>query len=1158
MRKHFLILMLLALLPLASFAAPFSVGGEVVYAIRAIANGDLVYNKSDYSQTVWQIQYQLEPNGSWNNLNSGYTLSYYATQNAVNPIPTNADPATPITEAGDYWIGLSGTTTEVVGDLDASKRFKFTIAQAPLNITVNNGQKDYGDDFPAWTWEVADGTQFAPGDSKMNVAVNIVATPQQGDNLDWGGEHTFASVTATEATGNYAVTVTNAATLKLNVKKAKLVIAVGPAYGQANYLFTKKYYELEDALTVDYDPGVVTASGQRGTDNPALVLPTSGKISYTYNLAGHRDADANADTNGNLFSTAANANTDYEITFSGITLGETDARNYDIVYEKRIVCIKQIEITTGGQNNPFTFTKGNINFTYTGAKQEPTAHKITYKWGTGNNDKIELVKGQDYDFSYILSSEPADPIQATDDPTTDNVEAKYAVKVVKATGTGSKKNFIVDNSGIAIADFDFPIKKKELTILVNPQSKEYIGQAAAPTFTPAFTINGFVAADASKTVTGLGVEPVLVYNAQEQPVNPNPNELSANVGKYYQQVATSNQSKLTWTEGQTQKEELITKNYYINKLTAGYFEITPKTLTVTLTDDKTITFGETLPVEATLSANTDYAAMVTISGNIQNELNGIKGNLSLGLKKQSTTGENPQPIPNNEYYNEAKTYDDCWVITYDADAQTGRPTGEYLKNYTIASASVLAKDFIMGKAGFTMMAVGTQKEYDAQAATAANLSYIAYAGAKTVTIPSTVTVAYEFQKGNGWTDEFPTSVGTYTYRVKANEAYAPADYDGKKIQYPTATFEITKKVVKVKVSELTLHVGDDAAILNKYAKVTMPTAGKQTLGNDKLSLVYSFTNAVTGSATYWNANKLAQETDANGIAAAITVRLANATDDPGVDLLQNGNYTLEALDAADLGKLIISGRAISTFDLAEGTNYVNQLVAATTATDAEHTIDVRFKNTLYTIPAGQWRTLVLPFDITPLDFCNMVGVNQYAIFNKLTSADATTNVVRFSLEQQLLPANTPFLVKAPKDIVLDGVEFANRNIEYVETPTSTVSQAKFIGSYVDVNGIEGGSNKMWWKNSVGNFVVATDGGVAVAFPNYAFHAYLELDPNFNASEARIFVQEADGSTTAINAVTGEQQNFAKGAWYTINGMKVNGVPTEKGIYIQNGKKVVIK
>lgn len=31
-----------------------------------------------------------------------------------------------------------------------------------------------------------------------------------------------------------------------------------------------------------------------------------------------------------------------------------------------------------------------------------------------------------------------------------------------------------------------------------------------------------------------------------------------------------------------------------------------------------------------------------------------------------------------------------------------------------------------------------------------------------------------------------------------------------------------------------------------------------------------------------------------------------------------------------------------------------------------------------------------------------------------------------------------------------------------------------------------------------------------------------------------------------------------GAWYTLDGRKLNGMPTVKGMYINNGKKVVIK
>ena len=1139
MRKHFLLLFLMALLPLAGWAeGELAVGGHEVYAIKAIANGDMVYNKSDYSQTAWQIKYQIAENGAWLDLTSGYEVSYYPSTEG-----TAAEIDDPIVDAGDYYISIKAAnqSTTCTGTLPAAKRFKFTIAQAPLNITIADGVKNYGDATPDWQWEVAEGTQFAPGDNKTNVAINIVATAQEGDNLNWGGTHHYASVTATEANGNYKVTVVNAADVTLTVNKAKLIFKVGPAYGDNGYLFTKDYYSLEESLKVAYE-GNVTFTGARGGDIITPVLPTDGKVSYTYELATDRTAAANATTAGVLFDTDdEHAYDGYKITFSGISLSANDAKNYDIDYENRIVVVKQIAIVPTATNAKFVYTPGEIDFTYTGAKQEPTAHAITYQWGDNATKKITLTKGVDYDFAYTLGGNAADPINATDDPTTVDVEAKYAVKVIAATGTGSKKNFTVAEGGVAIASFDFPIKKKQLDILVNPKSKEY--NATVQTFDKAYTINGWVNADASKTVTGLDVEPVPTEVADE-------NTVKAAAGKYYQQVKISDNSKLTWTEGETAKEQLITLNYWVNKLTAGYFEVTPKAMSVTVKANKTITFGAALPTDETLNTSEAIANLVTISGNINSDLANIKAALTLGLKKQYDAQQ--QAIAPATYYNEAKTYTGCWVVTYATDANNV-PTNETLKNYTI---TVTNKDFIIGKAGFTMMAIGGEKEYNAQALTAADFSYVAYAGTSAVEIPEGVTVTYEVLDETGeeptWTTTFPTNVGVYTYRVKANTAYAPSDYDGNNIQCPTATFEIKKKTIKISVDNVTLHVGDDAAILNKYATFQTKTNGFKPFGNDKLSVVFSFAEAVTTSDTYYDATtkKLKAATE-NPINNAITVRLA--TEDDDVDLLQNGNYEI-AEGGVTLGKLTIVPGVIVTCDVTDA-----DIADLYEDLDGEEGINVRFKNTQYTIPAGEWRTLVLPFDITPLEFCNMLGVQQYAIFNKLTSANAETNVVRFSLEQELLPANTPFLVKAPKKIVLDDVEFVGRDFDYEETPTAIVPQAKFIGSYVDVLNIEGGANKMWWSNSEKNFVKATKGGQPKSFPNYCFHAYLHLDESFAPdADVRIYVEEADGTVTAINSINADGIAVPAEGWYNLNGVKLEGVPTEKGVYINNGKKVVIK
>ena len=51
-----------------------------------------------------------------------------------------------------------------------------------------------------------------------------------------------------------------------------------------------------------------------------------------------------------------------------------------------------------------------------------------------------------------------------------------------------------------------------------------------------------------------------------------------------------------------------------------------------------------------------------------------------------------------------------------------------------------------------------------------------------------------------------------------------------------------------------------------------------------------------------------------------------------------------------------------------------------------------------------------------------------------------------------------------------------------------------------------------------------------------------------------------GETTAIGTLdtkTGEL-SFDSEAWYTLDGVRLSGKPTKKGIYINNGKKVAIK
>ena len=71
----------------------------------------------------------------------------------------------------------------------------------------------------------------------------------------------------------------------------------------------------------------------------------------------------------------------------------------------------------------------------------------------------------------------------------------------------------------------------------------------------------------------------------------------------------------------------------------------------------------------------------------------------------------------------------------------------------------------------------------------------------------------------------------------------------------------------------------------------------------------------------------------------------------------------------------------------------------------------------------------------------------------------------------------------------------------------------------------------------------------------AFRAYFQLD---GEAKAREFVVNFDGETTGISNTDRTDYTDKADAWYTVNGVRLSGKPNAKGMYIKNGKKVVVK
>ena len=229
------------------------------------------------------------------------------------------------------------------------------------------------------------------------------------------------------------------------------------------------------------------------------------------------------------------------------------------------------------------------------------------------------------------------------------------------------------------------------------------------------------------------------------------------------------------------------------------------------------------------------------------------------------------------------------------------------------------------------------------------------------------------------------------------------------------------------------------------------------------------------------------------------------------------------------------------------------------ATDAEHPWT-----------AETWNTMVLPFEVTVAELSGQLssepGVKPgYAIVNVVNPEKTTETNVQFKLEMQTIPANTPFCVKTSEDIPEGAtLNFANKLIvdggEYPSVPASSDAIGyKFVGAYKSLTVDKTTPNYHFLRGDNANWA-HFGASSANSWTVLPYDAYIDQSGAASAPELTFTFQEIDGSFTAIKSVDSDAKNLepAKTGWYTIGGMKLQNAPTQKGVYIKDGKKVIVK
>ena len=410
--------------------------------------------------------------------------------------------------------------------------------------------------------------------------------------------------------------------------------------------------------------------------------------------------------------------------------------------------------------------------------------------------------------------------------------------------------------------------------------------------------------------------------------------------------------------------------------------------------------------------------------------------------------------------------------------------------------------------------------------------------------------------GNNYSKDIPTATnaGTYTVYYKVAGDANHNDVSGS-IEVTIAQKAVTNDGITVTIpsqvwtgSELTPVItvkdGETELIENTNYTVTAPSGPIKDSGD------YIFT--ITGMGNY-SGSRVAMFT--------ISPRLARQAGAVYIYQDQNGMTAL------------LDGTSVDQVDIPSGDNII-----------VNHVTSNR------TFTPGKASTVMLPFNYTCSGeeggtFYKFVGVekenNVWVATMQKTGNDANN--------ESTLIANTPYLFMP----TATGMSFPNINGSVTlstegggncETADEG-SHWTFKGTYEYKEWISGGANAAEIGKVYGFAGVAKDDinvGDFVKVANGAkirpMRAYLLWNDTPNSANARSFTRGAaatdeelpqsitvrlvgsNGETNAIGTLdtkTGEM-TFDSEAWYTLDGVRLSGKPSKKGLYINNGRKVVIK
>ena len=465
------------------------------------------------------------------------------------------------------------------------------------------------------------------------------------------------------------------------------------------------------------------------------------------------------------------------------------------------------------------------------------------------------------------------------------------------------------------------------------------------------------------------------------------------------------------------------------------------------------------------------------------------------IANQTYTGLAVTPEVTVKHGTDELTAGDDYTVEYANNTNAGNATATVsFIGKYDAGASTLSKEFVIDKAPLTVTAKPKTITYG-DAPANDGVEYDGFVNSENESVlTGTVDYAYNYNQYG--------NVGSYTITPSG---LSSSNYD---ITFTAGTLTVNKAPLTITADNKSVKYGEAAPVY------TVSYSG--FVNSETASVLGGFLNIACSYAQ--NDNVGTYDITPSGFSAQ--------------------NYAI----TYDSGTLTVSLASLTLADDADNSVAISEVVT-NYGSKANVTLSGR------TLTANNWNTLCLPFNLSSAQIASIFG-NGTQVKTLSDYSSNTTKVTVSFADAATIEAGKPYIIK-PTNTVENPV-FADVTIDNTMNDV-TVGGATFKGTYGPVVLPANNKRRLFLANNTLWYPTAE-------LTVRTCRAYFELTNEVpeTAGAPSIVIEYGDESTGIVLGTDFTDYTAKTDAWYTLDGRKLNGKPTQKGMYVKNGRKVVVK